>query len=115
MQRTGRHVVRGAVVSVLTALLLALTGSAYGATAAPASHTGHRTSTVRTTHDAVPATIPHAHRAHHLQRLDGPGPALLSHDLRPSPSANRTTRPAGSHDELCDRTRATAHGRAPPA
>ena len=116
MRGPREHAVRGAVVAALSALLLVLTGSAYGATAAPASHSGHGSSTVRATStDTVPAVVPHRHRGQHLQRLDGSGPALLPDRARAPRPAYRTGLSAAVHDPLLVRNRGATHGRAPPA
>ena len=116
MQRSRDHAVRGAVVAALSALLLVLTGSAYGATAAPASHSGHRASTVRATSpDTAPAVVPHSHRAQHLQRLDGSGPALLPDRAGPPRPTYRTGLATAGHDPLLARVHGATHGRAPPA
>jgi hypothetical protein len=116
MQRTEQHPARGAVVAALSALLLVLTGGAYGATAAPAQHSGHRLSAVRVASpDNAPEAVPHSHRAQHLQRLDGSGPALLpdrAGSPRPSYTAART-RPTRELPVV--HSHGTADGRAPPA
>lgn len=115
MQRT-EHLARGAVVAALSALLLVLTGGAYGATAAPAKHPGHRLSAVRVASpDHAPTAVPHSHRAQHLQRLDGSGPALLP-DRAGSPRPSYTEGRTGTTQERpVVRSHGTAHGRAPPA
>jgi hypothetical protein len=115
MQRAGHHVVRGAVVTALSALLLVLGGPFAGAQAhVPARTTGpgvHRTAGV----DPGPGTVPQAHRSSHLQRPDGSAPALVP-DRSGAPRPTYATRAGSAHTEpVRATTRATVHGRAPPA
>ena len=88
----------------------------FGATAAPAKHSGHRLPAVRVASpDHAPAAVPHSHRAQHLQRLDGSGPALLP-DRAGSPRPSYTAARTGRRTERpVVRSHGTAHGRAPPA
>ena len=115
MQRAGHHVVRSAVVTALSALLLVLAGPFAGAqTHVPTRTAGpwvHRTTGV----DPGPGTMPQAHRSSHLQRPDGSAPALVP-DRAGSPRPTYATRAGSARTEpVRATTRATVHGRAPPA
>jgi hypothetical protein len=115
MQRARHHVVRSAVVAALSALLLVLAGPFAGAQSlVPTRTTGHgvhRTTGV----DPGPATAPQAHRSSHLERPDGSASALLP-DRAGSPRPTYPTRTGSARTEpVRSTTRATVHGRAPPA
>ena len=115
MQRAGHHVVRSAVVTALSALLLVLAGPFAGAqTHVPARAAGpgvHRTTGLH----PGPAVAPHTHRSSHLQRPDGAAPALVP-DRAGSPRPTYATRTGAARTEPVRATaRATVHGRAPPA
>jgi hypothetical protein len=115
MQRAGHHVVRSAVVTALSALLLVLAGPFAGAqTHVPARTAGpgvHRTTGV----DPGPGTVPQAHRSSHLQRPDGSAPAQAL-DRADWPRPTYATRTGAARTEpVRATTRATVHGRAPPA
>ena len=113
MQRPVLHVVRCAVVTVLSMLLLTCAGSLAAATPTAGPHGGGHPDSSATTQHWMPPAAQITRGA--LPRLHAPAPALLG-----APDAVPVVETAGLPDAAggsssCSTTRSTAEGRAPPA
>ena len=120
MQRVRHHVVRSAVLTALSALLLVLSGSMAGAAQVPTGTAAHRASgvhhrTASTEPGRAPAVVAPATRAQQPHRLDGGAPALPDEHVVASRSDCPTERAAAPTDRAHATPRTTTDGRAPPA
>ena len=118
MQRVGHHAVRGAVVTVLSALLLVLAGPLAGAQAhAPARTSGPGSTGVHraTNADPGPAVTPQTRRAGHVQRLDGSAAAMVGDRAAPGRPSYASVMVPARTDPVRAALRAGVQGRAPPA
>lgn len=120
MQRARHHVVRSAVVTALSALLLVLSGSTAGAAQVPNGAVAHRTTGVHhrsasTEPGPAPAAVAQAARVQQPHRLGGAASALPAEHVVVPRAHSLTDRTAAPADPMHATTRITRDGRAPPA